>query len=44
MRKNITVNAKLAALLKSVADMRGMSQSDIIREAIREYMEKRGYV
>lgn len=44
MRKNITVNDEMADLIERVADMLQMSQSDLVRQAIREFMERRGHV
>ena len=44
VRKTISMNKEMAGLVERVADMRQISQADVVREAIREYMEKRSYI
>ena len=44
MRKTISMNKEMASLVERVAVMRQISQADVIREAVREYMEKRSYI
>ena len=43
MRKTVTVSDEMARLVRKAATAREVSESDIIRKAISEYMIKRGY-
>lgn len=43
MRKSVSLGDEMAAQIKKVAAIRYISQSDVIREAIGEYLTKRGY-
>ena len=43
MRKTVTVSDEMARLIKKAAMAREVSESDIIRRAISEFMARRGY-
>lgn len=43
MRKSVSLSDEMDKCIVKIAAIRQMSQSDIIREAIGEYLGKRGY-
>ena len=44
MRKTVTVSDEMARLIKKAAAAREVSESDVIRRAISEFMLRRGYI